>query len=108
MAITATTNSAADTLRMASGSHLDTAATPASIELGFVPKYIRVVNATDRIEFEWFDGMTSAHALMTIAAGTRTLETSGGPTLTVSDAGNAATLGFPVLANKQYRWQAIG
>lgn len=109
MAITASTNSAANMLRMANGSHIDTASTTAAaVDLGFVPRYIRVVNATDRIEFEWFQGMTSAHALMTIADGTRTLETSGGPTLAVSAAGNVATLGFPVLQNKQYRWYVLG
>lgn len=109
MAITATVNSAANMLRMANGSHIDTAGTTAAaVDLGFVPRYIRVVNATDRIEFEWFEGMTSGHALQTAAAGTRTLESSGGPTLTVAPAGNTATLGFPVLQNKQYRWHALG
>ena len=92
--------------RMASGSVLDDAATPdaASIHLGFKPKYIRVVNVTDRIENEWFEGMTSAHALRTVAAGTRTLETSGGPTL----ADDGKTIGFAVVQNKQYQWYAMG
>lgn len=44
--------------------------------IGFKPKYIKVVNITDRIQIEWFEGMTSAQALLTVAAGTRTLDTT--------------------------------
>ena len=40
--------------------------------------------------------------LHTIAAGTRTLETSGGVTV------SGDTIGFAVLQNKQYRVQALG
>jgi hypothetical protein len=104
MTITATVTPARELTRVATISHLDSAGTTAaSYDVGFAPSYIRVVNVTDRIEFEWFLGMTSGHALMTIAAGTRTLETSGGPTLT-----NVDTVGFPVLTGKQYRVIVMG
>ena len=104
MTITATQTSGAAMLRMANGSHLDSAATPdaASIETGFTPRYVRVENITDRIAFEWFEGMTSGHALKTVAAGTRTAETSGGVTV------SGRVFGFPVLQNKQYRWVVFG
>lgn len=48
---------------------------------GFVPRYVCIENLTDRIKHEWYEGMAADSALKTIAAGTRTLETSG--TLTV-------------------------
>jgi hypothetical protein len=89
---------------MTSISHLDDAGSPAaaSYDLGYVPRYVRVENATDRIANEWFTGMTSTHAVKTVAAGTRTLETSAGVTV-VGD-----TIGFPVLQNKAYRVIAMG
>lgn len=103
MAITSSTSTAANLMRMANGSHLDDAGTTAaSIELGFNPRYIQVVNETDRITFEWYEGNDSAKGVKTVAAGTRTLETSG--LITVS----GDTIGFPVLTNKQYRWVALG
>lgn len=42
---------------------------------GFVPKFVRVVNVTDRISWEWFAGMNQGDYLEQVAAGTRTLET---------------------------------
>lgn len=89
---------------MANGSYLDDAGTPAamSITLGFTPKYVRVVNQTTRVMHEWFEGMTAAHSIRTVAAGTRTAETSGG--ITVTAKGFAA----PAPAqNDQVRWQAF-
>ena len=85
MTITASqTNSVDRALRIASGSHTDDAAAPAAIAVtcGFQPRYVRVVNLTTRVEYEFFAGMTATHALKTVAAGTRTAETSAGITLT--------------------------
>jgi hypothetical protein len=99
MTITATVTPARELTRVATIAHLDAAGSPAaaSYDVGFVPRYIRVENYTDRICNEWFSGMTSGHALRSVAAGTRSIETSGGPTVTNND-----TVGFPVLQNKQY------
>lgn len=104
MSVTSSQTNAVELSRMASGSYLDDAASPdaASITLGFDPRFIRVVNETDRIMFEWCEGNDSAKGVKTVAAGTRTLETSG--LITVSN----DVIGFPVLQNKQYRWQAFG
>ncbi len=103
MAITSTANPAVATNHVASGTHLDTAGTTAaSIDIGFVPAVITVENETDRIQFEWRTGMTTAYSVKTAAAGTRTLETSG--CITIS----GTTIGFPVITAKQYRWIAIG
>lgn len=103
MAITTTETSAATMLRMANGSHLDGDGTTAfSTTLGFDPRYIRVENETDRILFEWYQGVDTAKGVKTAAAGTRTLETSA--MITVVD----DVVGFPVIQNKQYRWLAVG
>jgi hypothetical protein len=52
-----------------------------TLTLGFQPRYFRVVNITDRISYEWFEGMTNPGALKQVAAGTGTLETTEAPTV---------------------------
>ena len=93
-------------MRLHSGAILDDAAAPvaASVNLGFRPRYIRVVNHTDRIEYEWFQGMDSGSSLRTVETGVRTAQAAEGPTI----AKDGTTIGFPVLQNKQYRWYAMG
>ena len=48
-----------------------------TITLGFAPKYIKVVNLTDRVAAEWNVDGDSSKQLLTIADGTRTYEASG-------------------------------
>lgn len=105
MAITSTVTPAVELTRLTTINHLDDAGSPAaaSYDVGYLPRYIRVENATDRIALEWFQGMTSTHAVKTVAAGTRTLETSGGVTV-----GTDGTFGFAPLQNKQYRVIVMG
>lgn len=55
-----------------------TAADYISISVGFVPKYFVFSNDTDRIMVEWRDGMAQDSCIKTVAAGTRTLEVTGG------------------------------
>lgn len=104
MPITQTTTQAVENTRLATVSYFDDAAVPvaAALKVGFRPRYIRVDNVTDRICLEWYEGMATGTAVRTLAAGTRSLEATGG----VSLAGD--TLGFAVLQNKQYRVQALG
>ena len=71
------------------------------VNLGFTPKYICWENVTDRIKIEWYEGMAANTSIKTVAAGTRTLETTnGGITICDSD-GVAKTDGkaFAVLQN---------
>ena len=105
MTITATVSPAVETTRLTTISHFDDAGSPAAAayDVGYTPRYIKVDNVTDRISFEWYEGMPSGHAVQTVAAGTRALLTTGGPTLNV-----LGVVGFPVLQNKQYRVQVIG
>lgn len=104
MTITATQSNAAENTRVATIGHKDDAAVPAAAAyaVGFTPRHVVVENQTDAIRFEWFEGMTSGHAIKTIATGARTAETSGGVTV------GKNTVGFPVLQNKQYRVKVTG
>lgn len=104
MAITATHTTATENTRLATISHFDDAGSPAaaSYDVGFRPRYVLVSNVTDSIQFVWQEGMTSGHAIQTLATGARSVITTGG--VTVSN----DTIGFPVLQNKQYRVQVLG
>lgn len=73
--------------------------------VGFTPRVVRWHNLTDRISDEWFEGMAADSALETVAAGTRTLETSGGITVAAGSFTVDSTL---VVASKTFAWEAIG
>jgi hypothetical protein len=49
-----------------------------NIELGFQPDYVHITNLTSRDELTWYKGMTAAHGLKRVAAGTGTAITSLG------------------------------
>lgn len=84
MAITSGTTLGASVHNLATGKFIDTGTVKKSaFALGFVPRYVCLINATDRIKYEWFAGMAADSCVKTIADGTATLETSGG--LTVSE-----------------------
>lgn len=91
------------------------------VSVGFTPKFLVWENITDRIKNEWYEGMAADSAINTVAAGTRTLSTTGangGFTVCDSD-GTAnttgryfkviqnATLGM-ILASKTTTWTAAG
>lgn len=103
MTITSAQTNAIEMSRVATGSHADDASSPAavSVSVGFTPRYVLFLNQTTRVQYEWFEGMTAAHALKTAANGTRTAETSGG--ITVS--GGTITMPAPA-QNDQIRWVA--
>lgn len=94
---------------MATGSYLDTGTVAAYSysDLGFKPRYIRVINLTSGDESCWIEGMTAAHSLKRIAAGTAAATTSLG--ITVGDRG--FTLGLDTDINytsEQVYWVALG
>jgi hypothetical protein len=89
-----------------------TAADYTEIKLGFRPTYVEWENATDRTNIVWYEGMGDNACVKTIAAGTRTLETSGGNGgITVTDTGfrvsQNATLAA-ILASKTCYYRAEG
>lgn len=80
------------------------------VECGFQPRYICWENFTDRIKIEWQEGMTTSQNLKTVAAGTRTLDTTA--LGVVPDAKGFrilqdATLAA-ILASKTCFWRAHG
>lgn len=98
-----------------------TAADEVVVFVGFTPSYICWENVTDRIKGEWYEGMAAESCIKTVAAGTRTLEVTGGNKgITVCNAdGTANTAGryFKVsqnatlaliLASKVTTWLALG
>lgn len=64
-----------------------------TFQVGFLPRVVKLMNITDLLMDEWFDGMAADTALHTVAAGTRTLLGSGGITV-----GSVAGGGFVTLA----------
>lgn len=86
MALTTTQRNPRQLDQMAVGSYKDSAGTPGamSITLGFDPRYIRVVNLTTRVEYEWYKDMAATHTLKTVANGTRTDDTGSAIVVTTS------------------------
>lgn len=83
-----------------------------TVNLGFVPRRVELINMTDRISQIWQDGMVATHTLNTAADGVRTDNTSS----LVVPVGLAATdtyRGFSIAAAaavnaKVYVWIAHG
>jgi len=78
MAITGTKRMGDSVAQFATGSFQDTGTIKkTAIHLGWKPRYVRLINLTDRDEWEWFaDGTANGTTLKTVAAGTRTLDTA--------------------------------
>lgn len=93
---------------VAVGSYLtDGTAAAITITTGFTPRYVRVINQTSRDMMEWFEGMTAAHGIKTVAAGTRTAVTSNG----ITSSTNGFVIGLDTdvnVTNEQLRWVAFG
>lgn len=123
MAITATQYNTPHVVQFASGSHLDSAASPAllTVTLAFSPRYILVLNETTRVQYEWFYGMAATKNIATAAAGTRTLDTNSAiipiAVTAVTPNGDDATpaavvesftfFASGIAQNDQIRWQAM-
>lgn len=108
MAQTITTSTGDGVARVATGRYLDTGTVAAyAFSCGFQPKYVRVVNVTSGDMYEWFEGMAAASASKTVAAGTRSLITTLG--ITVSADGFTMGLDTDVnVSSEQVSWLALG
>ena len=106
MTITQTEKRGSGPNRLYTARHFDDAATPALVTLypGFKPRKVKVINLTDRIQYEWFEGMTQGDYLKTVAAGTRTLETDDVVVVEVDDGDRTSiTLAASIVVkNKKY------
>lgn len=105
MSITKSQDNGNGIVRQSSGSFLNEGTAEAVVvDLGFSPKYFLFLNETDRISYEWFDGMAEDTTLKTVAAGTRTLDT-GDAAINV-DGSEVTIAAAAAIQNKQCRWIA--
>lgn len=96
-----------------------TAADSTLVSLGFTPKYVVWENVTNRVKIEWYEGMAANTSIKTVAAGTRTLETTNGG-ITICDSDGTANVNgkcfsvlqnatlAAILASKVCTWMAQG
>ena len=82
-----------------------TTAVNETFTVGFQPRVIRCHNVTDRISIEWLQGMADLSGILTVAAGTRTLDLTSGPT--VSN-GSFVLPAATMLASKTFEIEVIG
>lgn len=82
------------------------AAAATTFTVGFIPRTVRFHNLTDRISDEWYEGMAAYESLHTVAAGTRTLETTNG--ISVGTDGTFTVKAATIVASKTFAWEAIG
>lgn len=68
-----------------------------NVELGFSPKYVKVVNVTDPTVFEWFEGMADASAIKTTDAVAMTAISTNG--ITPYAGSTTASKGFTIGAD---------
>lgn len=80
-----------------------------TITLGWVPKHFKIVNVTDRLTQEWFQGMNLGDFLETAANGTVTLETDNKVEVSVTTGVITVTFdGGAVTDNDTVIWVAEG
>ena len=83
MAITSVINNSDGVVRFATGSYLETTSAVAfTLDIGFKPRYVRVLNETDGDKIEWNETMADAEGLKTSDTGASALITSNGITPT--------------------------
>ncbi len=93
--------------KLAIGDFVDTAASPdaVAVEVGFAPRYIKMINETTVQVQEWFSSMGAADAVKTVNHDDTQISkiTSGGITVV------ADLVTFPAPAqNDVVRWLALG
>lgn len=92
MAITSALRTSGTQQNRAVGSFKDTGTVKKSVvKLGFLPRHVKLIDATNRISYEWYEGMAADSAIKQVAAGTTTLETSNGITVSALNTGAVDT-----------------
>jgi hypothetical protein len=80
-----------------------------TFQVGFLPRVVRLMNITDNLMDEWFDGMAADTAIHTVAAGTRSLLGSGGITVGSTAGGGFVTLAAAlIIASKTFNMVVEG
>lgn len=80
-----------------------------TITLGFKPRYFRIINLTDRVQCEWFEGMAAGDCLLRAANGDTTLVTTDG--ITVNADGTVSvdvSVNGIMTDNDDIAWYAVG
>ena len=109
MAITSTQSMHPATVsNVAVGSYLTSSAAAAfTITTGFKPRFVEVCNETSGDSYKWYEGMADAEAIKRLAAGTTSIITTLG--ITVSASGFTIGLDLDVnVINEQLSWMAVG
>lgn len=76
------------------------------VTIGFVPRWVKVVNTTDTIIWEKIEGMAAANSIKTVTAGTTTIDT--GSAIVINSDGTMTLEQATVGASKAISWVAIG
>lgn len=105
--VTQSTNPASVT-NVAVGRILDTGTVAAfTVTIGFKARIVRVFNCTSGDQIEWFEGMAAASGFKRLAAGTATIITTLG--ITVSEKSFVIGLDLDInVTSEQLSWVAIG
>lgn len=109
MAVTSTqSQNPASVCNIAIGRYLTSSTAAAiTITIGFKARFVRVCNITSSDQMEWFEGMDAASANKRLLAGTGSLITTLG--ITVSDKSFVIGLDTDVnVINEQISWMALG
>lgn len=92
MAITSALRTSGTQQNRAVGSFKDTGTVKKSVvKLGFLPRHVKLIDATNRISYEWYEGMAADSAIKQAANGDTTLETSNGVTVSALNTGAVDT-----------------
>lgn len=92
MAITSALRTSGTQQNRAVGSFKDTGTVKKSVvKLGFLPRHVKLIDATNRISYEWYEGMAADSAIKQAANGDTTLETSDGITVSALNTGAVDT-----------------
>lgn len=79
--------------------------TAIAVNLGFTPRWVKVINSTDVIVWEKIEGMAAANSVKTVTAGTTTVDTGSAITLSAS----GFTISSGAAGNsKAISWVALG
>lgn len=76
------------------------------VTLGFKPAYVKVINETDVIVWEWIKGMGSTKTVKTVTAGTTTIDT--GSAIVDNDNGTFTISATASGTSKVLTWVAHG
>jgi hypothetical protein len=82
-----------------------------SFNCGFVPRYVKWQDRTNRISLEWYEGLAQNSAIRQVAAGTGTLDVAAGITVGTPAAGTGGTFTIKIAdapVSSAFSWMALG